>query len=115
MILVKAAGGKTPNPSEGSTSSDSRPRSRSGQTKLKTECLRRDSNRCMVTGVYDMKLARELPERERDSHNTGVTYCCHIVPASSGPQTTDDGRFRAEVSTKSTQLQYTREIRLPGL
>lgn len=105
----------TPNPSEGSTSSDSRPRSRPDQARLKKDCLRRDDNRCMVTGAYDVQEAENLPEGERESHRTAVTYCCHIVPASSGPQTTDDERFRAEVSTKSTQLQYTRENLLPGL
>lgn len=84
---VRSIGGKTPpgtpTPSS-SSSSSSKPRS--GQAKLKALCLRRDRNRCVMSGVYDSKLGKSLPEEERSQIlRFAKTECAHIVPFSAAP------------------------------
>lgn len=56
------------------------PSSRAGQGKLKSDCLKRDGYRCVVTESWDRKWARDhrsqVPKGEIPEH----TECAHILP-----------------------------------
>ncbi|OIW34084.1 hypothetical protein CONLIGDRAFT_677797 [Coniochaeta ligniaria NRRL 30616] len=53
--------------------------SRKGQATLKADCLRRDNNRCVIMGIVDSKVWKEMPTEERTSKH-GATECAHILP-----------------------------------
>lgn len=104
---MKATGGRTPAPSAALSAASSssasslegrqgtRPatshqrRNRSGQRKLKEACLDRDNNRCVVSGLYDVKRAEELPEEEYNEHPKANTECAHVIPFSASAESPD--------------------------
>jgi hypothetical protein len=49
---------------------------------LKAQCLARDDNCCILSGLYDLKMARELSDAERQTVLTSGTEAAHIVPFS---------------------------------
>lgn len=52
---------------------------------LKTTCLRRDNNRCVITGAYDNDEAQKhLTLSERERIGTAYTVAAHIIPFSLG-------------------------------
>lgn len=52
---------------------------------LKEACLRRDDNRCVLSGLYDTRKAKEsLSEDERKRTATTFTQAAHIIPFSVG-------------------------------
>ncbi|KAI5780998.1 hypothetical protein DFH27DRAFT_519580 [Peziza echinospora] len=57
---------------------------RAAQAWLKTVCLRRDRNRCIITHAYDAIQSMKLPEAERDSCIAAKTEVAHIIPFSLG-------------------------------
>lgn len=102
-IIVKAVGGRTPVPSgQSGSSKSSSSTGRTGQEKLKRDCLRRDNNRCMITNGYDTVKAAQLPESEQNALTLRFpTHCSHIFPYSSGPTVADgqvDGGDVSELS-----------------
>ena len=56
------------------------------QKQLRTLCLERDQNRCVVSGYYDKLQLKNLPgdERRRVSGPKTWTEAAHIVPFSYG-------------------------------
>ena len=59
--------------------------SRNEQAWLKEACLLRDDNRCVLTGFYDVRKAKEiLSENERKHIATTRTEAAHIIPFSIG-------------------------------
>ncbi|KAK3371924.1 hypothetical protein B0H63DRAFT_282930 [Podospora didyma] len=88
---MAAAGGKqppvTPSPSqsaafgielaitqiEGSTRNP-------GQRWLKEQCLRRDENRCVLSGLIDSGVFKDMSPGERRGNKRTDTECAHILP-----------------------------------
>ncbi|KAL2216843.1 hypothetical protein M432DRAFT_550657 [Thermoascus aurantiacus ATCC 26904] len=64
-------------------------RNRSGQRKFKEACLDRDNNRCVVSGLYDVKRAEKLPEEEYNEHPKANTECAHVIPFSASAESPD--------------------------
>ena len=58
--------------------------SRNNQGWLKEACLLRDDNRCVLTGLYDVKAAKSLSEISRKHTATIRTEAAHIIPFSVG-------------------------------
>jgi hypothetical protein len=59
--------------------------SRNDQKWLKAACLRRDNNRCVISGYYDMNQAIEsMTVSELDNIVTADTDAAHIIPFSLG-------------------------------
>ena len=54
--------------------------SRTGQKSLKEECLRRDGNRCVVSGAIDSEAFANMPPGERKGTGKVRTQCAHILP-----------------------------------
>jgi hypothetical protein len=53
------------------------------QATLKANCLARDDNRCLITGLRDAKVARGvLSDAERQNVLTCETEAAHIIPFS---------------------------------
>jgi len=89
---VQIAGGKTPrvyvsaptNPNapdeieEAMTEIESS--SRNDQQKLKTDCLRRDGFRCVISGLYDRQSIRDHLVTPPAGNPSGGTECAHILP-----------------------------------
>ncbi|KAK0724558.1 hypothetical protein B0H67DRAFT_550296 [Lasiosphaeris hirsuta] len=51
-----------------------------GQKSLKEECLRRDGNRCVVSGAIDSAAYANMPPGEREGAGKTKTQCSHILP-----------------------------------
>ncbi|KAK3358009.1 hypothetical protein B0T25DRAFT_499720 [Lasiosphaeria hispida] len=51
-----------------------------GQTWLKEECLRRDKNRCVVSGLIDATAYEKMSPGERRGNKSTSTECVHILP-----------------------------------
>lgn len=91
LFIVKARG-KTPSvmpyslaaSAEEELSSELESSSRRDQARLKSDCLRRDGNRCVVSKVYDALKAEDLQGAERQSVVTSTTQAAHIIPFSIG-------------------------------
>jgi hypothetical protein len=61
------------------------PSSRKEQKWLKAGCLRRDNNRCVISGYYDVNKAMEsMTASEFNSTATFETEAAHIIPFSLG-------------------------------
>ncbi|KEZ42040.1 hypothetical protein SAPIO_CDS6451 [Scedosporium apiospermum] len=89
---MQIAGGKTPrvyvsaptNPNapdeieEAMTEIESSPRN--DQQKLKTDCLRRDGFRCVISGLYDRQSIRDHLVTPPAGNPSGGTECAHILP-----------------------------------
>ncbi|KAF8462755.1 hypothetical protein BDZ91DRAFT_765047 [Kalaharituber pfeilii] len=60
--------------------------SRKDQAWLKAACLKRDGNRCVVTGAYDAFEAEKMDftDKELNTMNLQYTKLCHIIPFSLG-------------------------------
>ena len=58
--------------------------SRNDQGWLRDACLLRDNNRCVLTGLYDLKAAKSLSETDRNHVATIKTEAAHIIPFSVG-------------------------------
>ena len=58
--------------------------SRAGQAWLKSACLKRDGNKCVLTGFYDVKEWNALGVTERPDVVTAITELAHIIPFSMG-------------------------------
>ncbi|KAH0532424.1 hypothetical protein TsFJ059_001116 [Trichoderma semiorbis] len=56
------------------------PSSRSDQSILKKRCLRRDNNRCILTGMVDRAYFKSLPPQRRGDLIVCTTECAHIIP-----------------------------------
>jgi len=54
--------------------------SRTGQKSLKEECLRRDGNRCVISGLIDSEAYANIPPGERKGTGKTKTQCSHILP-----------------------------------
>ena len=68
--------------------------SRNNQGWLKEACLRRDNNRCVLTGLYDLKKAAENLSKDDRKHNaTTRTKAAHIIPFSIGNFTNTEVNF----------------------
>ena len=67
---------------------------RASQAWLKTVCLRRDKNRCIITHAYDGIESMKLPKAERDSCITADTEVAHIIPFSLGHFGENEVRLR---------------------
>lgn len=93
IIPVKANGGRAPAPSESSSSKENLEKSivrkelsRFGQSRLKTICLGREGNRCVLSGTYDLTKGPTLfTLDELKDTDTGPTECAHIIPYSAAP------------------------------
>lgn len=48
--------------------------------RLKSACLKRDGQKCVVTGFYDLDEAKKLSLSERASVLTSPTQAVHILP-----------------------------------
>ena len=91
MQTVRAKGGKTPTsptPRTGdaadvdNTAAEITSQKR-GQATLKAECLARDNNCCILTGIYDSIMAAKLlSDAEKQNVRTGPTEAAHIIPFS---------------------------------
>ena len=87
---VRAGGGKTPSASTSrfddlsaiDTISSEITTQKRNQARLKTRCLARDNNRCMLSGWYDVVMAEKLSAAEQQSILTGHTEAAHIIPFS---------------------------------
>ncbi|KAK5651069.1 hypothetical protein OQA88_13717 [Cercophora sp. LCS_1] len=51
-----------------------------GQKWLKEECLRRDESRCVVSGLIDSKVYKDMSPGERRGNKYTSTKCAHILP-----------------------------------
>jgi hypothetical protein len=87
---VWASGGKTPSAVSTRPGPDNiedvftkiTPQNRD-QGKLRSACLARDNNRCLLSGFYDSKMALEvLSDTERQDVETVRTKAAHILPFS---------------------------------
>lgn len=58
---------------------------RKGQRTLKRWCLRRDGNRCIITGYYDHEKFWELDEEHRKGLRDSRTECVYVIPYSAAP------------------------------
>jgi hypothetical protein len=57
---------------------------RNDQVALKRACLKRDGNKCLISGFYDISEAMKLPLTERNALTTTPTQVAHIIPFSLG-------------------------------
>jgi hypothetical protein len=90
--IVRAGGGRTPKAISARPGDDmdgvdniasTMTPQRRDQTKLKSDCLARDGNRCLLTRAYDVNKADEiLSDEERRNTTTLVTEAAHIIPFS---------------------------------
>lgn len=91
LLLVRERS-KTPTPIDSrlawlddfaETTSDDRPdsTSKSSHQKLRADCLRRDSKKCLITGFSDLK---SLSPEESQAVFSVRTECAHILPFSLG-------------------------------
>ncbi|OPB43543.1 hypothetical protein A0O28_0098310 [Trichoderma guizhouense] len=53
---------------------------RSDHTAAKQACLRRDNNRCIITGMIDDEYVRSLPPQRYGDLTSCTTECAHIIP-----------------------------------
>jgi len=68
--------------------------SRNDQGWVKEACLRRDNNRCVLTGLYDLKKAvKNLSKDDRKRNATTKTEAAHIIPFSIGSFTDTEVSF----------------------
>ncbi|PYI02103.1 hypothetical protein BO78DRAFT_377758 [Aspergillus sclerotiicarbonarius CBS 121057] len=100
LLPVKALGGKPqevmPNPRLGAADSvenlasrDIQSISRNDQERLRSECMRRDGNRCVITGVYDTN----MKDRPRGA-TIGFLEAAHILPFALGTYRNEAERHR---------------------
>ncbi|KAJ9295786.1 hypothetical protein DTO271G3_5809 [Paecilomyces variotii] len=119
LIPLKAKGGKTPTPSQIPSSSSSEKMepegssttflplaitkyaSRSGQQKLKDNCLARDGYKCVVSGVYDLNSEDQTPQ----DADTAITECSHIIPFCMAPPSTGKKTIESVSATWSIMYQ----------
>jgi hypothetical protein len=52
------------------------------QARLKTRCLARDNNRCMLSGWYDIVMAEKVSDAEQQNILTSDIEAAHIIPFS---------------------------------
>ncbi|OJJ42211.1 hypothetical protein ASPZODRAFT_125862, partial [Penicilliopsis zonata CBS 506.65] len=98
------SGGRTPTPSPSpSISYEGQARTGNGQETLKQRCLRRDSNRCIISGYYDASQFKTLAENEQTGIKTGWTKCAHIIPYFSAPALT---HHNAQASPRTWAYLY---------
>ncbi|KAI9862324.1 MAG: hypothetical protein M1813_004800 [Trichoglossum hirsutum] len=107
LIPIRAGGGRTPKaisarPGDDMDGVDNIASTitpqRRDQTKLKSDCLARDGNRCLLTRAYDVNKADEiLSDEERRNTTTLVTEAAHIIPFSLAAFDEPDRRYKAMV------------------
>jgi len=74
------------------------PSSRNDQKWLKAACLRRDNNRCVISGYYDAIIAIEsMTASDLDNTVTADTDAAHIIPFSLGTFAESERRNTAAI------------------
>ncbi|KAI9764019.1 MAG: hypothetical protein M1839_005779 [Geoglossum umbratile] len=107
LIPIRAGGGKTPKAISARPGDDidgvddiasTITPQRHDQTKLKSDCLARDGNCCLLTRAYDVNKADEiLSDEERWNTTTIATKAAHIIPFSLAAFDEPDRRYKAMI------------------
>jgi len=100
------------------------------QAEMRHDCMRRDGNRCVVTGVFDNDHLKTLPQQIRQGKPGGSLQCAYILPfgltilneanelevgLSTYSVTTRDGRWSSRWLTSSRQRRSARRVPSGGL
>ena len=79
---------------------------RKGQRTLKKWCLRRDENRCIITGYYDHEKFWELDKEHRKGLRDSRTECAHAIPYSAAPAWMGQSVDVEDVSSRNIFYEY---------
>ncbi|KAI9782087.1 MAG: hypothetical protein M1839_005433 [Geoglossum umbratile] len=105
LFPIRASGGKTPSAVSTRPGPDNiedvftkiTPQNRD-QGKLRSACLARDNNRCLLSGLYDSKMALEvLSDTERQDVETVSTEAAHILPYSLSSFSESEHHYKATI------------------